>query len=66
MATLDGIPKKAVQSLLLLVNLEVWKERNARTFVRKELSATALGLFQKIKEEAHLWGLTGTKHLVAL
>lgn len=34
MATLDGVPKKALRSLLLLVNWEVWKERNARTFVR--------------------------------
>jgi len=64
MATLNGVPKKGIRSLLLLVNWEVWKERNARTFARKEIPP--LVLFQKIKEEARSWGLAGAKHLAAL
>jgi hypothetical protein len=51
MATSNGVPSKVLRSLLLLVNWEVWKERNARTFARKELSAVVL--FQKIKDAAN-------------
>ena len=64
MATTPGVPTKALRSLLLLVNWEIWKERNARTFTRKELLVT--NLFFKIKEEAHSWGLAGAKYLAAL
>ena len=63
MAITVGVPTKALRSLLLLVNWEIWKERNARTFTRKELSVT--NLFLKIKEEA-VHGLAGAKHLAAL
>jgi hypothetical protein len=45
-----GVPPRVLKSLLLLVNLEIWKERNARIFNRRECS-TAL-LLSKIKEEA--------------
>ena len=64
MATTPGVPTKALRSLLLLVNWEIWKEHNARMFTRKELSVT--NLFFKIKEEAHSWGLAGAKDLAAL
>jgi len=59
-----GSQKKAIRTLLLLVNWEVLKERHARTFARKR--SRRLSLFQKIKEEARSWGLAGAKHLAAL
>ena len=50
MGKLRNVPTKALRSLLLLVNWEIWKERNARTFDRRETSMIAL--LSKIKEEA--------------
>jgi hypothetical protein len=56
-------PKKALHTLTLLVNWEIWNERNRRTFQHKELPA--LTLLAKIKEEAKTWGLAGAKNLAA-
>jgi len=48
MGTRAGVPRSGLRSLILLVVWELWKERNARTFERREQSATTLLL--KIKE----------------
>ena len=59
MGKLRNSPKKAIKSLLLLVNWEIWKERNARTLDRRE--ASTLALLGKIKEEARAWGNHGSQ-----
>jgi len=60
-ATMPGVPKKAVRSLAMLITWEVWKERNARIFNRQETSVTML--LEKIKAEANLWIVAGAKAL---
>ena len=60
----NGVPRSGLRSLILLVVWEILKEHNARTFHRKEQSATTLLL--KIKEEARAWGLAGAKRLASL
>jgi len=64
MGTRAGVPRSGLRSLILLVVWELWKERNARTFERREQSATTLLL--EIKEEAIAWGLAGAKQLFSL
>ena len=64
MGTRAGVPRSGMRSLILLVVWELWKERNARTFERREQSATTLLL--EIKEEARAWGLAGAKQLFSL
>ncbi|KAJ1298448.1 hypothetical protein BS78_01G454400, partial [Paspalum vaginatum] len=59
----SSVPKKGTRSFLLLVVWQIWLERNARIFQRRERSAT--DLIASIKAEARLWGLAGAKHLVA-
>ena len=56
--------KKAIGSVLMLLIWEIWKERNARVF-RNTASPTTI-ITAKIKEEAHLWALTGANHLSEL
>jgi hypothetical protein len=59
-------PREASRSLALLISWEIWKERNARIFDRREPSA--LTLVVKIKSEVSLWIAAGAKclaHLVA-
>jgi len=63
MGKLRNVPKRAIKSLLLLVNWEIWKERNSRTFDRREVST--LTLLGKIKEEAKMWGFAGARHLAS-
>jgi len=63
LGTRTGVPRSGLRSLILLVVWEIWKERNARTFHRKEQSATNLLL--KIKEEARAWGMAGAKRLAS-
>ncbi|KAG2640413.1 hypothetical protein PVAP13_2KG094016 [Panicum virgatum] len=63
MGELPNVSKKAVKSLLLLENWEIWKERNARTFDRRE--ASTISLVGKIKEEARAWGIAGARHLAS-
>ena len=55
MGKLRNVRTKALRSLLLLVNWEIWKERNARIFDRRESSTIAL--LTKIKQEAGLGAL---------
>jgi hypothetical protein len=63
LGTRTGVPPRSgLRSLILLVAWEFWKERNARTFQRKEQTTILL----KIKEEARAWGLAGAKRLVSL
>ncbi|PVH32964.1 hypothetical protein PAHAL_9G535900 [Panicum hallii] len=64
MGNLQGVPPRALKSLLQLVNWEIWKERNARTFNRQETLPTTL--LSKIKEAAQAWGITGARHLADL
>ena len=59
-----GVPRSGLRSLILLVVWEIFKERNARTFQRKEQSTMSLLL--KIKEEARAWSLAGAKHFASL
>jgi len=63
MGKLRNVPKRAIKSLLLLVNWEIWKERNSRIFDRREVST--LTLLGKIKEEARMWGFAGARHLAS-
>ncbi|WVZ79896.1 hypothetical protein U9M48_027421, partial [Paspalum notatum var. saurae] len=51
----SSVPKKGTRSLLLLVVWQIWLERNARIFQRRERSAP--DLIANIKAEARLWGL---------
>jgi hypothetical protein len=53
-----------VRSLILLVNWEVWKERNDRVFNRRE--AASASIFAKIKSEALAWMAAGAKDLAIL
>ena len=55
---------KGFDTLFALTAWEIWKERNARTFQRKEQSSTSLLL--KIKEEVRAWSLAGAKRLASL
>jgi hypothetical protein len=60
-ANLKEVPKKALRTLTLLVNWEIWNERNRRIFQHKELSTGSL--LAKIKEEAKTWSRAGARHL---
>jgi len=64
MGKLRNILTKALRSLLLLVNWEIWKEMNARIFDRCESSTIAL--LTKIKQEAWAWGIAGARHLLSI
>jgi hypothetical protein len=54
-----GHSRKAMASLAMLVNWEIWKERNAHIFTNK--SSTSNMLILKIKEEVNLWSIAGAK-----
>lgn len=58
---IEGIPPKTTRSLAMLIVWEIWKERNARVFDRKEMSTQAL--LAKIKGEAHAWLWAGARPL---
>ncbi|KAF7088625.1 hypothetical protein CFC21_091713 [Triticum aestivum] len=56
-----GCPRKAANSLQILVCWEIWNERNARFFHKKEYMPTrVVGI---IKEEAKTWVLAGASFL---
>ncbi|KAF8702568.1 hypothetical protein HU200_032952 [Digitaria exilis] len=61
MTSAAGMPKKSAAALCMLIIWEIWKERNARTFDRKEESTQ--GLMAKIKNEANAWMMAGAKPL---
>ncbi|KAF8691997.1 hypothetical protein HU200_039942 [Digitaria exilis] len=62
--TTTGIARKWVKSLAILMTWEIWKERNGRTFHRKEHSTVAL--MATIRSKANAWIRAGTKHLESL
>ena len=62
--TSTTVSRKAGRSLTLLVIWELWKERNARVFRRRE--ASTLTLMTNIKAEAAAWMLAGAKDLALL
>ena len=62
--TSTTVSRKAGRSLTLLVIWELWKERNARVFRRRE--ASTLTLMTNIKAEAAAWTLAGAKDLALL
>jgi hypothetical protein len=57
-------PRKALRSLALLVIWEIWKERNARVFVRRESSTATL--MAKITDEASAWIAARAKDLALI
>ena len=60
----EHMPRKGIRSLAILVIWEIWCERNARVFRKRETSAP--GLLAKIKSEAGAWALAGAKDLESL
>ncbi len=61
LASVSGVPKKGLRTLILLIVWEVWEERNRRIFDHKEAATSYL--LSKIKEEAGMWALAGAKRL---
>lgn len=53
--------KKGLRSLIILVQWEIWMERNARIFQHKE--QTVHRVSDKIKEKVATWIVAGEKHL---
>lgn len=62
--TVPDTSRRALRCLTLLIIWEIWKERNARTFDRRESSTTAL--LAKIRDEAAAWIVAGAKELALL
>lgn len=62
--SVPGIPAKMMRTLMMLVMWEIWKERNARVFEKKEFMTQAL--LAKIKSEANVWLLASAKPLAFL
>jgi len=48
----------------MLISWEIWKERNARIFDRKE--ATSNNIFFKVGDDLGSWVLAGVKDLATL
>jgi hypothetical protein len=61
LAFLPRCNRKDIRSLLILVNWEIWRERNARIFDRRFSSCQQI--IAKIKSEATAWNLAVAKHL---
>jgi hypothetical protein len=57
----NGVRRKSLVSLILLVSWEVWKERNARVF--HKVATMPNIVVTKIRGETALWSLAGAKHL---
>ena len=64
MGTLEGVPGRGFRSLLLLVNWELWLERNTRTFKRAErpvhilllkIKRLELGLLRELSTSLRCW-----------
>jgi hypothetical protein len=56
--------RKGIASLTLLISWEIWCERNARVFRKK--NAPSMVVLDKVKSEARLWVLAGAKRLGTL
>jgi hypothetical protein len=63
-ARMQGVSRKELKSLIILVCWEVWNERNAHIFNHRETPSFVVSA--KIKDEASSWILAGTKHLACL
>ena len=55
--------RKGLQSAIILIAWEIWKERNARVF--NNIFTMPSALFQSIKNESKNWILAGAKRLAA-
>jgi hypothetical protein len=55
---------KGLQTAVILIRWELWKERNARFFNNK--ASTPLALMQRIKDEGINWIVAGAKHLAEI
>ncbi|PUZ62482.1 hypothetical protein GQ55_4G361800 [Panicum hallii var. hallii] len=64
LAKTQGVPRKGLKSLVILVRWEVWLEHNARIFNRTE--APSFVVITKIRDEVSLWTMAGAMHLARL
>jgi hypothetical protein len=55
----QGLSKKAMASLGMLISWEIWKERNTCVFWNTYTTSSFVVI--EIKEEVALWSLAGTK-----
>ena len=53
---------KGLNSAMIVITWEIWKQRNARVFNNKYNNPMAL--FQKIRDKSKEWALAGVRHLV--
>lgn len=60
----EATKHKGLKSVLLLVDWEIWRERNARIFRGKE--ATTHQIINQVQDELGCWSLTGAKHVARL
>ena len=64
LAWTQGVPRRGLKFLVILVCWEVQMERNARIFIRTK--APSFVVTTKIRDETTLWIVAGVKHLVHL
>ena len=64
LAWTQGVPRRGLKFLVILVCWEVWMERNARIFNRTK--ASSFVVTTKIRDETTLWIVAGAKHLAHL
>jgi hypothetical protein len=64
LAETQGVPRKGLKSLVILVCWEVWLKRHARIFNRTEVPSFVVAI--KIRDKALLWTMAGTMHLARL
>jgi hypothetical protein len=57
----NGVPRKSLVTLILLVSWEFWSERNARVFCN--VANLSIIVVAKIRGEAALWSFAGAKNL---
>ncbi|KAI4987814.1 hypothetical protein ZWY2020_028572 [Hordeum vulgare] len=60
-ATKRAPSQSLLVSMMMLISLEIWKERNAEVF--HNMAVPVGVVVAKIKEECSLWSLAGAKHL---
>jgi hypothetical protein len=57
----NGVRRKSLVTLIMLVSWEIWNERNARVF--QKVATLSTSIVAKIRGEAALWSLAGAKNL---
>jgi hypothetical protein len=57
----NGVCRKSIASLMMLISWEIWNERNARVF--RKVSSMPSSVVVRIKNEANLWSIAGAKKL---